>query len=64
MLQPPVSDLAPWRPGHWITQTGYALTERDLIAGTKNVPERRMDMQASVFEVDLIIRTMRGTYEY
>lgn len=55
MLQPPVSDLAPWRPGHWITQTGYALTERDLIAGTKRVPERRMDMQASVFEVDLII---------
>ena len=64
MLQPPVSDLAPWRPGHWITQTGYALTERDLIAGTKKMPERRMDMQASVFEVDLIIRTMRGTYEY
>lgn len=55
MLQPPVSDLAPWRPGHWITQTGYALNERDLIAGTKRVPERRMDMQASVFEVDLII---------
>ena len=55
MLQPPVSDLAPWRPGHWITQTGYALNEKDLIAGTKNLPERRMDMQASVFEVDLII---------
>jgi len=55
MLQPPVSDLAPWRPGHWITQTGYALNEKDLIVGTKRVPERRMDMQASVFEVDLII---------
>lgn len=55
MLQPPVSDLAPWRPGHWITQTGYALNEKDLIAGTKNSPHKRMDMQASVFEVDLII---------
>ncbi|MNC20920.1 hypothetical protein D3C75_688870 [compost metagenome] len=55
MLQPPVSDLAPWRPGHWITQAGYALNEKDLIAGTKRVPERRMDMQSSVFEVDLII---------
>ena len=55
MLQPPVSDLAPWRPGHWITQTGYALNETDLIVGTKNCPERRMDMQASVFEVGRIM---------
>lgn len=55
MLQPPVTDLAPWRPGHWITQTGYALNEKDLIVGTKGIPERRMDMQASVFETDLII---------
>lgn len=55
MLQPPVTDLAPWRPGHWITQTGYALNEKDLIVGTKNMPARRMDMQATVFEVDLMI---------
>jgi len=55
MLQPPVTDLAPWRPGHWITQTGYALNEQDLIVGTKNAPARRMDMQATVFEVDLMI---------
>ncbi len=36
MLQPPVSDLAPWRPGHWITQTGYALNEIDLSNGVKD----------------------------
>jgi hypothetical protein len=36
MLQPPVSDLTPWRPGHWITQTGYALNEIDLSNGVKD----------------------------
>jgi len=55
MLQPPVSDLAPWCPGHWITQTGYALNEKDLIVGLRNNPADRMDKQSSVFEVDLII---------
>lgn len=55
MLQPPVTDLAPWRPGHWITQTGYALNEKDLIAGLRNNPVDRMDKQAAVFEVDLIL---------
>lgn len=55
MLQPPVSDLTPWLPGHWITQTGYALNERDLTVALRNDPVDRMDKQAAVFEVDLII---------
>lgn len=54
MLQPPVSDLAPWRPGHWITQTGYALNEKDVDVGVKD-DRRCVDMQTTVFEVDLII---------
>lgn len=44
MLQPPVSDLAPWRPGHWITQTGYALDAQDVVAGTKDLPLKRVQM--------------------
>jgi len=55
MLKPPVSDLTPWLPGHWITQTGYALNETDLIVGTKNNPKGRMDMQACMSEVDRIM---------
>lgn len=55
MLQPPVSDLTPWLPGHWITQTGYALNERDLMVGLRDNPIDRMDKQAAVFEADLII---------
>ena len=47
MLQPPVSDLAPWRPGHWITQTGYALNEIDLSNGVKD-DKRFCCMLASV----------------
>jgi len=55
MLQPPVSDLTPWLPGHWITQTGYALNERDVEVGTRNSPVRHIHMQDAVLEVDLII---------
>jgi len=55
MLQPPVSDLTPWLPGHWITQTGYALNERDLMVGLRDNPIDRMDKQAAVYEVDLIM---------
>lgn len=55
MVPPPISPLTPWLPGHWITQTGYALNENDLIAGTKNVPEQCMDMRSSVSEVGLIM---------
>lgn len=55
MFQPPVSDLSPWLPNHWITQTGYALNERDLIVGLRDNPIDRMDKQSAVFEVDLIM---------
>lgn len=55
MFTPPVSDLVPWRPGHWITDSGYALNEKDLIVGLRNNPVDRMDKQAAVFEVDLIL---------
>lgn len=54
MLQPPVSDLAPWRPGHWITQTGYALNESDVEVGVKD-DQRCVDMQTTVSVVDTIM---------
>jgi hypothetical protein len=56
MLQPPVSDLAPWRPGHWITQTGYGLNEDDVVVGVKKDKKRQIDMIVSVREVDSIIK--------
>ena len=56
MLQPPVSDLAPWRSGHWITQTGYALNEDDVVVGVKKDKKRQIDMIVSVREVDSIIQ--------
>lgn len=55
MLQPPVSDLAPWRPGHWITQTGYALNKDDIFAGTRGDPGRSIDMRATVTTTDRIL---------
>jgi hypothetical protein len=54
MLQPPVSDLTPWLPGHWITQTGYALNERDVEVGVKD-DRRCVDMQTTVSVVDSIM---------
>lgn len=54
MLQPPVSDLAPWRPGHWITQTGYALNESDVEVGVKD-DRRCVDMQTTVSVVDTVM---------
>lgn len=55
MLQPPVTDLAPWRPGHWITQTGYALNEIDLSNGVKD-DKRCVDMQTAVSIVDIVMK--------
>ena len=54
MLQPPVSDLTPWLPGHWITQTGYALNEKDVEVGVKD-DRRCVDMQTTVSVVDSIM---------
>lgn len=54
MLQPPVTDLAPWRPGHWITQTGYALNESDVEVGVKD-DQRCVDMQTTVSVVDTVM---------
>lgn len=54
MLQPPVSDLAPWRPGHWITESGYGLNEGDLEVGVKD-DKRCVDMQTTVSVVDSVI---------
>lgn len=56
MLQPPVTDLAPWAPGHWITQTGYALNENDVVVGVKKDKKRQIDMIVSVREVDSMIQ--------
>lgn len=55
MLQPPVSDLTPWLPGHWITQTGYALNERDVEVGTKD-NQRAAVMLKAVKDTDAVIR--------
>lgn len=54
MLQPPVTDLAPWRPGHWIMQTGYALNESDVQVGVKD-DERCASMRSAVIETNKII---------
>lgn len=54
MLQPPVTDLTTWLPGHWITQTGYALNERDVEVGVKD-DRRCVDMQTTVSVVDSIM---------
>lgn len=54
MLQPPVTDLAPWRPGHWITQTGYALNDADVEVGVKD-DRRCVDMQTTVSVVDTLM---------
>lgn len=59
MLQPPVTDLAPWRPGHWITQTGYALNEKDVDVGVKD-DKRCVDMQTTVSVVDSIMKKVIG----
>lgn len=60
MLTPPVSDLTPWLPDHWITQTGYALTEEDITAGTKGKPAHCKDMlQAVVTAQEIIERVMQ-----
>ena len=55
MLQPPVSDLAPWRPGHWITQTGYALNEIDLSNGVKD-DRRFCSMLDAVNSTDRVLK--------
>lgn len=59
MLQPPVSDLAPWRPGHWITSTGYGLNEKDVDVGVKD-DKRCVDMQTTVSVVDSIMKKVMG----
>ena len=57
MLQPPVSDLTPWLPGHWITQTGYALNEIDLSNGVKD--DRRFCMMLdAVNQTKCILETV------
>jgi len=55
MLKPPVSDLTPWLPGHWITQTGYALNGKDIDAGVKD-NQRCRDMQITTFIVDSVMQ--------
>ena len=55
MVLPPVSDLTPWLPGHWITQTGYALNERDVEVGTKDNQRAAVMLQA-VMDTDTVIR--------
>lgn len=55
MLQPPVSDVAPWRPGHWITPTGYGLDGKDVNAGVKD-DRRCVDMQIAISVVDTVIK--------
>lgn len=60
MILPPVTTLAPWRPGHWITQTGYGLNRRDVIAGTKGDLVKGVDMLAATRVVDRILEKVMG----
>lgn len=55
MLQPPVSDLAPWRPGYWITQTGYALNEGDVKIGNQRNPRHGENMISAAVETKRLI---------
>lgn len=55
MLLPPATALAPWQPGLWITQTGYALTPADVAAGTKQGSKRRADMYDTMKETTQIM---------
>ena len=41
MITPPATGLSAWRPNHWITETGYALNEKDLKLGSQRDPECR-----------------------
>lgn len=59
MLQPPVTDLAPWCPGHWITGTGYALNEIDLSNGVKD-DRRFCAMLDAVNETKRVLEKVMG----
>lgn len=62
MLTPPATQLSPWLPGYWITQTGYALTQVDISNGVKD-NQRFEDMTAAVKETKRIIqRVMANEY--
>jgi hypothetical protein len=63
MLQPPVSDLTPWRPGHWITQTGYALDAQDVIASTKDLPLKRVQMLLASVTTDKIMEKVMRKWQ-
>lgn len=59
MLTPPATSLTPWRPGYWITQTGYALTQVDMSNGVKD-DKRFNDMQNAVNETKRILEKVMG----
>jgi hypothetical protein len=48
MLVPPVSDLTPWMPDHWITESGYALNSDDVAVGNRNDPGHGAKMLKAV----------------
>lgn len=60
MIQPPVTALAPWRPGHWVTQTGYGLNRRDVIAGTKGNQVKCAGMLLALQIVDRVLEEVMG----
>ena len=60
MIAPPTTHLTPWRPGHWITQTGYALTPADLRVGSKNPDNCSKQLNAMSVVQDFLARMVRA----
>lgn len=52
MLQPPVTDLAPWRPGSFLMDDGSAYDAYQMHAVLKSYPE----------EVEKMLKASRETY--
>lgn len=55
MISPPDTLFAPWAPAHWITQTGYALSRRDLLAYRGHAPGHTARMHRAAVETQVII---------
>lgn len=44
MIKPPATELSAWCPNHWITESGYALTEDDVKLGCQRDLPRAVRM--------------------
>lgn len=53
MLQPPVSDLTPWLPGHFLMDDGSAYDAYQMLAAVEQHPQ----------EVTKMLEASRATYQ-